>query len=77
MGGLELCGLLTSIGCLQIHSMPPARSFVTESQQLCAHILGLLQVIYADWQLLHQTASLGLPQRVVGLHTGMPVLSVG
>ena len=59
---------------IQVHSrMPPARSFVTESQQLCAHILGLLQVTYAGWQLLHQTTPLGLPQRVVGLHTGMPL----
>ena len=58
---------------IQLHRMLPARSFVTESQQLCAHILGLLQVIYAGWQLLHQTAPLSLPQRVVGLHTGMPL----
>ena len=57
----------------RLHRMPPARSFVTESQQLCAHILGLLQVMFAGWQLLHQTAPLGLPQRVVGLHTGMPL----
>ena len=57
----------------ELHRMPAARSFVTESQQLCAHILGLLQVTFAGWQLLHQTAPLGPPQRVVGLHTDMPL----